>query len=39
MSVAMIVNRLKKEIDVDKSYQLIRQVIDGSVKIDKFVDE
>ena len=37
MSVAMTVDKLKREIKLDDSYKYIRQVVDGSVKIAKFV--
>ena len=36
VSVAMMVDRLKSEIQLDDSYKYIRQVIDGTVKIAKF---
>jgi hypothetical protein len=37
VSVAMTVDKLKREIQLDDSYKYIRQVIDGTVKIAKFV--
>jgi hypothetical protein len=39
VSVAMTVDKLRKEIELDESYKYVRQVIDGSVKIAKFVDK
>ena len=38
VSVAMTVDKLKREIELDISYKYICQVINGSVKIAKFVD-
>ena len=39
VSVAMTVEKLKREIQLDESYKYIRQVIEGSVSLAKFVDK